>query len=73
MPLWMMEMAYHVTPVCPSNSPSIRIQDGISYLRLSFSGVNNLHLNFTGGASVSFGYISSFRFYWSVIAGKLQT
>ena len=40
---------------------SVRIQDGVSNLCLSFSGISNLYLCFFQvGASVSFGHISSF-------------
>ena len=62
------ERAYSVIPVRPSvclsirPSVSVRVRgrDG-SNLRLSFSGVSNLHLSFQAGAFVSFGRISSFK------------
>ena len=53
----MVERAYSVTPVCPP--VSVRVQDSVSNLRLSFLGVSILHLSCSGGESVSFGRISS--------------
>ena len=48
----MMERAYtgSVSPVLPPVSP---------FISPSQSGVSNLHLSFSGGASMSFGHISS--------------
>ena len=53
----MVERAYSVTFVCPSIS--VQVQDGVSNLYLSFSGISNFCLVFQAGGSVSFAHISS--------------
>ena len=48
-----------VLPMSVRQSITLSVRDGVSNLRLSFSGISSLRLSFQAGASVSFEHISS--------------